>query len=135
MNTPAGTSTTTRDEIEIPFSPFPIYLFGMRSHDWIDARSLALDMRIADQLAAQPSLLDRARATLRRWIAQRGPDVPAVLREWDHILNHSSPAALLELLRRDDPRARRLRQSSPFCGILTPAERLAIFKEYETRRA
>jgi hypothetical protein len=29
---------------------------------------------------------------------------------------------------------RRLRQSSPFCGILSPKERLAVFKEYEARR-
>ena len=34
-----------------------------------------------------------------------------------------------------DENTRRLRQSSPFCGILSPEERLAILKEYESRRA
>lgn len=119
----------------MPILTLWIYVGCMRSHDWIDARSLALDARIADKLAAQPSVLDRARATLRRWIAQRDPDVPAVFREWEQILNQASREAIQELLRRDGPYARRLRQSSPFCGILTLSERLATLKEYETRRA
>jgi hypothetical protein len=41
---------------------------------------------------------------------------------------------ILKLLTSEDGRARRLRQSSPFCGILSPRERLAILKDYESRR-
>jgi hypothetical protein len=42
---------------------------------------------------------------------------------------------ILELLASSDEHPRRLRQSSPFCGILSPEERLAILKDYESRRA
>ena len=41
---------------------------------------------------------------------------------------------ILDLLRSDTEDARRLRQSSPFCGILSEEERLAVFREYETAR-
>lgn len=43
---------------------------------------------------------------------------------------------LLALLESEDERATRLRQSSPFCGIVTPDERRAILKRfaaYDTR--
>jgi len=35
----------------------------MRSHEWIDERSLALDRQAAAKLRADPSLLVRARTT------------------------------------------------------------------------
>ena len=107
----------------------------MRSHEWIDARSLALDQAIADKLRADPSLLRRARTTLDHWLAQRPSAVPPVLREWQEILTRWPLERILELLGSSDEHTRRLRQSSPFCGILSPEERLAIFKEYESRRA
>lgn len=106
----------------------------MRSHEWIDRRSLALDRRIADKLAAQPEFLERARQILERWIHQRQPNPPAALLEWRRILRERSVGEILALLRSDSEEARRLRQSSPFCGILEPEERLAIFREYETAR-
>jgi DNA-binding CsgD family transcriptional regulator len=60
------------------------------------------------------------------------PVVPPVFREWQAILEQWSRENIIELLTRSDEEARRLRQSSPFCGILTPEERLAIFSEYES---
>ncbi len=107
----------------------------MRSHEWIDRRSLALDRLIADKLAVQPELLDRARQTLARWIAQRQPHRPEVLLEWQEMLQSHSLSEILALLRSDSEEAHRLRQSSPFCGILSIEERLAIFREYEAARA
>ncbi|MGO8927093.1 MAG: hypothetical protein ACLQU3_09420 [Limisphaerales bacterium] len=107
----------------------------MRTHEWIDQRSLALDLAIAEKLRAQPALLGRARLTLERWLQQREPLAPPVLREWQEILAHWPLSRILELLTAGNETARRLRQSSPFCGILTPGERWAILKEYESRRA
>jgi hypothetical protein len=107
----------------------------MRSHEWIDERSLALDRQIAAKLQADPSLLGRAHATLDRWLAQRPGAVPSVLREWQEILAHWPLARILELLTSPAEDACRLRQSSPFCGILSLEDRLAILKEYESRRA
>ncbi len=107
----------------------------MRSHEWIDQRSLALDRAIAERLRAEPRLLDRARKTLDHWLEQRRPVVPFVLLEWQEILVQWPIERILELLTSADEDARRLRQSSPFCGILSAAERLAILKDYESRRA
>jgi hypothetical protein len=106
----------------------------MRTHDWLDRRSLSMDRIIAGKVAAEPELLQTAICTLERWIAAREPEPPAVLLEWRVRLRDSLPR-ILDLLRGDSDEARRLRQSSPFCGILTPAERLRIIREYETTRA
>jgi hypothetical protein len=51
--------------------------------------------------------------------------------EWQEILENWPLEKVLGLLTSFDEEARRLRQSSPFCGILSQEERLAIFKEYE----
>ena len=107
----------------------------MRSHEWIDARSLAMDRAVADKLRADPGLLDRARRTLDRWLEQRKPPVSSVLLEWHEILSRWPLERILDLLTSPDETPRRLRQSSPFCGILSPEERLALLKEYESRRA
>lgn len=106
-----------------------------QTHEWIDQRSLALDRAIAAMIRTQPELLDRARITLARWIAQREPEVPFALLEWREILSHSSLEEILDFITQDNEEARRLRQSSPFCGILPEEVRLAILKEYETRTA
>ena len=107
----------------------------MRSHEWIDSRSLAFDRAIVEKLRAEPSLIDRARRTLDRWLEQRQPVAPPVLLEWQDILSGWPFGRILDLLGRTDETSRRLRQSSPFCGILSPEERLAILKEYESHRA
>ena len=106
----------------------------MRSHKWIDQRSLALDLLIAEKIAARPELLQQAVQTLECWIAQRQPSPPAVLLEWREVLRECSLTDLLDFLRSDKEKACRLRQSSPFCGILSDEERLAVFREYEAAR-
>src|SRR2546423_15511215 len=100
----------------------------MRSHEWIDQRSLALDRRIADKLEAEPELLQQAVRVLERWIAQRQPDPPPVLLEWRGILRHRSPPDILDMLRGDTEEARPLRQASPVCGIFSAGGRLAGFR-------
>jgi len=104
-----------------------------RTHEWIDQRSLALHRAIVQTLQARPELYERAKSTLERWIQQRQPSIPPVMLEWREILDHWPLEKVLELLTSADERPRRLRQSSPFCGILSPEERLAVFKEYESR--
>ena len=87
---------------------------------------------MADKLEAQPQLLEVARANLRRWLSTR--DVPALL-EWQQFLDRAPLAELLALLRSPAETAARLRQSSPFAGILTPEERQAILSRHDPRRA
>lgn len=101
-----------------------------RLHEWIDERSRALDARIAERLREEPGLIARGLETLDRWERSRGPD--PVLAEWREILASRSPGDVVALLLDDSEEAARLRQSSPFTGILSSEERLAIFRHYET---
>lgn len=106
----------------------------MRSHEWIDQRSLAMSRAIAAKVREDPRLLGKALATLERWQRDRADDAPAVLQEWHCILKQWPPERILALLASDAEDARRLRQSSPFCGILAPGERLAILRQHEASR-
>lgn len=104
----------------------------MRSHAWIDRRSLALHEAVAAKIEARPELLDVARANLTRWIA-RSPH--GALLEWQRLLDGMPLAQLLALLRADCETSARLRQSSPFAGLLTADERRAILERHDPRRA
>ena len=100
-------------------------------HVRLDQRSLALHRRVAEKLAAQPDLIDVARENLRRW--QASSDRPSLaLAEWVSILDQPLDEIVALLVDPSDD-AVRLRQSSPFAGILTEAERLAIYEPYTTR--
>ncbi len=105
----------------------PVY----SDHIRLDERSLALHRLIARKVQADPALLDKARANLRRW--QESNDSPSLaFAEWAQIL--TSPVdQVAQFLKERSERATRLRQSSPFCGILTEAERGAIYESYSTR--
>ena len=102
----------------------------MRSHAWIDRRSQALHEAIAAKLDQDVRLLEIARANLRRWLSAN--PAPALL-EWRALLDRMTAAEVSELLRSSEESAARLRQSSPFAGILTPGERQAILDRYESR--
>ncbi len=106
-----------------------------RSHDWLDQRSLALERAAAEVLRGKPELINRVKSTLARWIQQREPDVPQCLRNWQQILDHCTLDEILQWMTREDAEATRLRQSSPFCGILTEDQRLSILRQYEALRA
>lgn len=99
----------------------PIY----SDHTRLDERSLALHQLVAQKVLAAPALLDKARENLRRWQETSGPSL--ALAEWEQILGgHVDQVA--QFLTERSEKATRLRQSSPFCGILTEAERLAIYE-------
>ena len=86
---------------------------------------------MVEKLRADPGLLERAKDNVRRWQATNGSPSPA-LTEWENIL--AGPLAnVVALLTGHSERATRLRQSSPFAGILTEAERKAIYESYTTR--
>jgi hypothetical protein len=106
----------------------------MKDHRLIDERSLAFDRLIAAKLRSQPALLDKARGNLVRWLETCSAGARPDLLEWQRLL--SGPFdELLVLLEATDERATRLRQSSPFCGILTPEERLGIIREFQARES
>lgn len=100
-------------------------------HRRLDERSLALHRLVAERVLADPALLDRARANVRRWQESRGSPSFA-LAEWEQILSGPVGQVARFLVERSD-KATRLRQSSPFTGILTEAERLAVYESHSTR--
>lgn len=103
----------------------------MRSHQWIDQRSLALHSAVASKLEARPELLEVAKQNLRRWLSTRPV---AALLEWQDVLDRAPLSDVIGILRSASADAARLRQSSPFPGVLSPTERRSILDEYESRR-
>jgi hypothetical protein len=91
-------------------------------HQLLDDRALAMDRLIAGRLRSHPELVHKARATLARWLECADVSVRPALEEWNALLC-GPQQTLIEVLEGTDDRAKRLRQSSPFCGILKPAER------------
>ena len=76
--------------------------------------------------------LEQARGNLRRWMARNGaaPGLRRCYEEWLEILDRQPFEKILELLHAEDDEARRLRQNSPFVGILSPAEVWAIKRRF-----
>ena len=105
----------------------------MKTHQQIDERSLALARAVIEKIEADPQRADlaRARAVCRRWY-QREP--APVFGEWLKILEKPWPE-IRGILGDESERGQRLRQSDPFCGILTPKERWAIYRRFRSHDA
>ncbi|HEY0683787.1 MAG TPA: hypothetical protein VGD45_15750 [Steroidobacter sp.] len=83
---------------------------------------------IARKIQRDPSLLQIARHNIDRWSARWETPLPW-LEEWREILDqpwHYVAAIITE----PSENAARLRQSSPFAGILTKQERWRIYKAF-----
>lgn len=107
------------------------------THDELDRRSLVLHARIVERLRDDPSLLEVAKANLNRWRHRLDQDDLAAPthREWRHLLETLEIEELSQLLLRDDETSARLRQSSPFAGILSPPEVWEIKKQFANEEA
>ena len=106
----------------------------MKDHRLIDARSLAFDRRIAARLRSEPALIGKAADILQRWLASCAAAARPDLIEWQELIGGPFEV-LLATIEGTDERSVRLRQSSPFCGILTPDERNGILKDFQARDA
>lgn len=104
-------------------------------HQVIDLRNIEIGRIIAEKLRKQPELLDLAKGNLERWIAQSNGAPPPAHLEWKGILERMQLMEIMELLTQDSENAKRLRQSNPFAGVLTPQERWNVLKAYETGSA
>lgn len=103
------------------------------SHDLIDKRSLEYGELIAAKIRKHPELMDFVRANLDQTLSESrlsesGKDA---LREWQAILATHSFDEVLEILTQNSDEGQRLRQSTPFLGILTQQERMEIFRRHE----
>lgn len=93
------------------------------SHELIDEISLELGRCTAARLRQQPELLQLAYRNLARWSCLNA-NAPALLRcyaEWREILHHPLEE-ICQLLSSESEEARRLRQNSPFAGVLSARE-------------
>lgn len=116
----AGLRTVTRWQSAAP---------AWSDHRIAEARSLALHVLAARRIAADPRVVKRARATLKRWLSRYGERAPAALREWDQLLARpwQEIAAAATALTED---AARLRQSSPLGTLLSAAERRRVYDAF-----
>jgi hypothetical protein len=104
----------------------------MKTHEQIDERSLAMAREIVARIDRDPARAGLAKAltTCRRWHEER--PLPAT-KEWLDILDRPWEHIRKALLDESED-GKRLRQSHPFCGILTPRDRWRIYREYRETR-
>ena len=82
---------------------------------------------IADRIADEPELLERARARVEAWIAA-DPTAHLYAEAWRELLGGELPEIAAALV---DPseRGRALRQSTPFAGAIDPRTRWRLWAE------
>jgi len=105
---------------------------AVRTHADLDARGLAIAEAVARHIRRNPSLIPRARDYVAKRLTEASPRERPELEEWDAILHSTSPARLRRFLVDTGERATRLRQTLPFLGVLTPAEREAVIADAAT---
>ena len=98
-------------------------------HRLIEARSLAMHCLAAKKIAQDPALLTKAQRTLDYWRRNYGENPPRALDEWAEILSWPWPA-IAAFITDPGERATRLRQSSPFAGLLQPGERKRVYAAF-----
>ncbi len=101
----------------------------MRTHQQIDQRSLRLARAVVEKLErGDPRTgIDLARENNRRWREMN----PSRLHDaWATILS-GEWTGIRAVLLDESERGAQLRQNNPFCGVLTPPERWAIYREFE----
>lgn len=101
------------------------------SHRLLEARSLAMHAVIAAKIERDPSLLTIPRNNLQRWKSrwQGAGDAPAWFDEWREIMRRPWQE-IAALITEPSENSARLRQSSPFAGVLTPAQRRQIYEAF-----
>jgi hypothetical protein len=100
----------------------------MESHQHIDARSLMLVRAIVSRIDADPEhrAVADARCRCARW-RQAAPCADLDL--WAELLWRPWPE-IRDVLLDASERGMRLRQSNPFCGVLSPRERWTLYRSF-----
>jgi len=103
-------------------------------HRLQDETSLAMHARVVEELERDPSLVRIASENIARW-SRRNADSPGLMAcyaEWGTILARGL-AEVVRVLKDKSEEGDRLRQNSPFAGILTPQEVWRIKSEVRAR--
>lgn len=107
---------------------------GIRTHAESAERSLRMSRAIAELIKSDPSLIRRAIHHTNRLLDEGQGTANSDISEWRLLLQTYSPERVRDLLGSKSSRAERLRRSSPFFAILTPAERDQMLKQMEAER-
>lgn len=94
-------------------------------HEAQDLQSLALHEEAVRLVRQQPELLDKAQATLTRWLAGGSSSATNLWQEWQDILERRSWRKALGRTRR----AQELRQASPLITVLPTALRERVLSD------
>ncbi|MHB1952843.1 MAG: hypothetical protein ACYCOU_03760 [Sulfobacillus sp.] len=105
-----------------------------RTHAQLDRFSLRLHEEVARCVRTSPVMLDRARTNIARWKKQLGQSASHDLDIWSAFLTGPLDDILSVMVARTEE-GNRLRQSSPFCGIISQARRMEIFREVYDRES
>ncbi|HEY8233912.1 MAG: hypothetical protein ACHP85_16115 [Burkholderiales bacterium] len=95
-------------------------------HAVAEETSLALHTAVAERIRSDPSLVERARARVEGWLRD-GTVARAYADAWREVLERPA-GEVARFLEDPGDRARQLRQSSPFAGVLDPRTRWAIWR-------
>ncbi|MHB1587325.1 MAG: hypothetical protein ACYCRH_10295 [Acidiferrobacteraceae bacterium] len=99
-----------------------------RTHADAERFSLRLHEEAAALIRANPGLVDRARDNIRRWKRQLGDQAPRDLDVWAKILAGPLEDTLSMMVAQNET-GDRLRQNSPFAGIVPNQRRFALLRE------
>jgi len=99
------------------------------SHRLAEARSLAMHAVIARKISREPALLQIPHRNLDRWHAKWAHAPPRWYYEWRELL--ALPwAEIAARITEPSEEGARLRQSTPFAGVLDDAERARIYDAF-----
>jgi hypothetical protein len=84
---------------------------------------------IAQKIERDPGLLSIPRRNLSRWKARWQDAAPTWLDEWQRVVEQPWPV-IASLITELSENATRLRQSTPFAGVLTASERKRIHEAF-----
>ena len=100
-----------------------------RTHRSAELQALAYHRLVAERLDEQ--LVEQARRRLTSWMTDERIH-PRWASEWERVLSRPLPA-IAKAISADTPRARELRQTSPFAGAVTEHERQLLVEAVERR--
>lgn len=99
------------------------------SHRLLEARSLAMHAVIAEKIQSDPRLLKVAHDNLERWRARWTDEPPIWHQEWRAIMQRPWPE-IAAIMTEPSEEGARLRQSSPFAGVLSVTQRRRIYEAF-----
>ena len=106
----------------------------MRTHQEVDARSLALHRLVAIETRRDPRRFNAAKATLARWRSTVCASSQPYLAEWERLMNLGMEVCL-DFASEDSEWATAMRQCSPLACTLTNQERFAFLKKWQLDHA